>query len=134
MADSPGEGADLMLFGSNLDSGLASRANDGFGVDRLQGVEVQDARFIAELFLEDVGGPHSLGNHGPAGNEGEVFVLIGVGRCQNGFEGIEEDWPFVAKADRIGLSEDERRLVIGDDGGRFTGEADIFWSFCCSSR
>ena len=69
LADSPGEGADLVLFGGNQDSGLASRANDRFGVDRLQGVEVQDARFVAELFFEDVGGPHGLGNHGPAGDE-----------------------------------------------------------------
>ena len=50
------------------------------------------------------------GTMGPQATSAEVFVLVGVGRCQNGFEGVEEDWPFVPQADHIGLSEDERRL------------------------
>src|SRR5450631_386321 len=47
----PREGADLVLFGGQDYAGVASSSNDGPGVERLHGVHIEDAGFVAEILL-----------------------------------------------------------------------------------
>ena len=117
-----------MLFGGNHDAGILGGANDGFGVNGLERVHVENARLVAEVALQDAGGAHGLGDHGSTGDDAQVLRLVFVIVSQRGFEGIDEVGRILAQANHVGLAKDKGRLVVRDDGSGFSGEAEIFWT------
>src|ERR1035441_1176727 len=78
-ADAPGQCTDLVLLGGDDNSRLSRRTNDRFGIDGLEGVNIQNAGLVAEFLLQDVRGAHRLGNHRSAGNDAEILILILIG-------------------------------------------------------
>ena len=119
--------ANLMLLGSDNNAGFAGGAKDRRLVDRLQGVNVDDARLVAKLGFQDPGGAHRLRHHRTAGNDCQVFVLVRVihGRgCSR-----KPSAKFAssrAEANHIRLAEIERRVLVGDDRRGLAREANIF--------
>src|ERR1035438_2954363 len=78
-ADAPGQCTDLVLLGGDDNSRLSRRTNDRFGIDGIEGVNIQNAGLVAEFLLQDVRGAHRLGNHRSAGNDAEILILILIG-------------------------------------------------------
>ena len=103
------------------------RAHDCFRIHRLQRVQIEDPGLVAEIRFQDPCRPHRLGHHGPAGNDGQVFMLILVLGLQHGFEGFNEIRLLSAEADHIGLAEHERRLFVGHNRGSFARKPDVLW-------
>ena len=129
VADMPRQRANLMFFGSDYHAGFAGGAHDGGFIDRFQGVQVNDSRFVAEIPLQDPGCAHGFGHHRTAGDDAKVFGLIFVISGQNCLESVSKIGRLLAKTDDVGLSKDERSFFVGNDGSRFTSEADVLGSY-----
>jgi len=57
--DAAGQGADLMLLRSDDDACFAGGADNGLGIDGLEGVQIEHAGLVAVVQLEDAGGAHT---------------------------------------------------------------------------
>src|ERR1700690_1549454 len=88
-------------------------------------MQVEPPGFITEVLLQDPRGSHRFGNHGTAGDDGEVFTLVAVCGFQFGLEGIDEIHRLAPQADYVGFAEDEGCFFVGYDRRGFAGETDV---------
>ena len=52
-ANAPSQRTDLMLLGGDDGASLCGRANDGLGVDRLEGMDIQNAGLVTEFLFQE---------------------------------------------------------------------------------
>src|SRR5579872_7596253 len=70
-ADSPSQGANLMLFRSHHNARIECSSDNSLLINRLQGVYIQYTRLVAKFFLQDVRGSHCLGDHRSASDDAQ---------------------------------------------------------------
>ena len=82
------ETAGLMFLCGNNDTYVLHSRHYSSLIDGLDGMDVNDARFEAEILFEYVCRPHSLGDHRTTGYDCNIlmFVVVFGGKC--GFERI----------------------------------------------
>src|SRR5208337_144419 len=119
------EAADLVFFGGDHDAGFFRGAHQGGDIQRLDGMNVHHARFDGVLLFQEPGGAHRFGNHGAAGDDGDVLVFVVVGRTEESLKGVEEFGLHAAVANDVGDAEFIRCVGFGDDGRGFAGEAQV---------
>src|SRR5579885_1611650 len=114
-----------MLFRRYDDAGFPGCTDDCSGIDRLEGMQIEDSRLVAEFLLQNVGGAHGLGNHRSTRYDAEVFAFISIVLLKDGLEGLQEIRPGVTQTNHIGFTKDEGSFVIRNDWCGFTSEANV---------
>ena len=129
VAHSPGQRADLVFFRRQDDSGLPGCPDDGSFVDRLKGVQVEDAGLVAEFAPQNPGRAHGFRNHRTTCDDREVFALIFIVAFQPGFKSLQKTVARLSQPDDIGLAENKGRLLVSNDGRGLARKADVLGTF-----